>query len=282
MSRVRIVTDSTADLSPDLVEKYGIKVVPLKVIFGEEIYEDGVDLTPDEFYKKMAQSRQQPTTSQPSPREFVEAYRPFVDAGDEIISIHISSAMSGTVQSARLAKSMLEYEKMEIVDSLNVSVGLGALVLEAARAAEAGHSLGQVMEAIKDFASRRVIYFTVDSLEHLHRGGRIGKAAALFGTMLNIKPVLTVNEEGVIFPGDKVRGVKKAIDRMIDMTRECLGKDVPLHVSMAHGDTPDNYELLRQRVEAGLNVKEMLLQRVGAVVGTHGGPTVFGFTAWKD
>lgn len=281
MAAVRIVTDSTADLPRELVEKYNITVVPLNVIFGQETYLEGVEMTAAEFYKKLARSPVLPTTSQPSPGEFVAAYRPLVEEGAEIISIHISSLMSGTVQSARLAQEMLNYSRLEVIDSYGVSVMLGAMVLEAARAAERGCSWQEVIELVKSFKSRHKVFFTVDTLEYLQRGGRIGKATAFLGTLLNIKPVLTING-GEVFPWEKIRGINRALDRMTEIVQEEMGAGTPLRCFITHGDAPDSMDELRQRLEERLNLAELLFTRVGPVVGTHAGPSITGFVAWRD
>lgn len=281
MAPVRIVTDSTADLPQELVEKYGITVVPLNVIFGDETYIDGVEITPAEFYKKLARSPVLSITSQPSPGTFITAYQPLVDEGAEIISIHISSLMSGTVQSARLAKGMLKYPHLEVVDSRGVSISLGARVLEAARAAERGCSFQEVKELVESFNSRHKVFFTVDTLEHLQRGGRIGKATAFLGTLLNVKPILAI-KDGEVFPWEKVRGINRALDRMVEIVQEEMGPDTPLHCFITHAEVPDNLAELRQRLEERLNLTEMLTTRVGPIVGTHAGPSAFGFMVWRD
>ncbi|NLW07048.1 MAG: DegV family protein [Clostridia bacterium] len=281
MAKIRIVTDSTADLPRELVEQYNITVVPLNVIFGEETYLESVDLTADDFYRKLAQSTVLPTTSQPSPGEFVTAYEPLVAEGAEIISLHISGLMSGTVQAARLAQGMLKYPKLEVVDTQGVSILLGAMVLEAARAVERGCTFQEVKELVASFKSRHQVFFTVDTLDYLQRGGRIAKAAAFLGTLLNIKPVLTI-KDGEIYPCEKVRGLNRAFDRMVDITLEEFGGDTPLRCYLAHGDAPEYAEMLQERLQERLNLIEILKSRVGPVVGTHAGPRIAGTVVWRD
>ncbi|MDK2821765.1 MAG: fatty acid kinase fatty acid binding subunit [Clostridia bacterium] len=281
MAEIRLVTDSTADLPQELVERYGITVVPLKVNFGEETYRDGIDMPGEEFYERLRNASALPTTSQPSPAEFVEAYNPLAEEGAEILSIHISSALSGTVQSAKLAASMLKYPDIEVVDSYGVSVYLGAMVLEAARAIEKGYSKEEILKLWQSFHSRQRLYFTVDSLEHLQKGGRIGKATAFLGTLLNIKPLLMIKDGGV-FPYEKVRGRKKAFKRMVEAARKEFGDGTPLHIFAVHGDVPEYLTELRQLIVENLNCTELLTSRVGPVVGTHAGPSVCGFICWRD
>lgn len=275
MAEVRIVTDSTADLPPELVEKYGITVVPLKVFFGSDCYLDGIDLTKEEFFQRLASSKELPTTSQPTPNEFVEVYRPMVEEGADIVSIHISSHMSGTVQSAQLAKTMLKYDGLEVIDSQAVSVLLGMVVLGAARAAEAGYSRAEVVALAHSIMANHKIYFMVDTLEYLQRGGRIGKAQAFLGSVLNVKPVCTI-KEGVIYPHEKVRGRKKAIGRMVQLLSGGFNGDEPLFCFMTHGNDPEGMEYTKGLVRDQLNCHEVMDCQMGSVVGTHAGPGILG------
>lgn len=281
MANIRIVTDSTADLPQELVDRYGITVVPLNVIFKDRTYKDGVELDTDRFYELQSKASVLPTTSQPSPGEFVEAYQPLIDEGADIISIHISSLMSGTMQSARLAEDKLKYPKLKVVDSRGVSMLLGSQVLEAARAVEEGRSVPEILELLESFKDRHKIFFVVDTLEYLQRGGRIGKASAILGTLLNVKPVLTI-KEGEIFPAEKVRGINKAMDRMIELIKEELGEKTPLRCFVVHGISPEVFQGLQDRAKEELNCVEIFTHRVGAVVGAHVGPGVAGIVAWRD
>ncbi|TYO97192.1 DegV family protein [Desulfallas thermosapovorans] len=275
MPKVRIVTDSTADLPRELVQQYGITVVPLKVFFGSECFVDGVDLSAAEFFSRLAASRELPTTSQPSPTEFVEYYRPLIDEGADIVSIHISAQMSGTLQSAQLARTMLNYDGLEVIDSRTVSVVLGMVVLAAARAAQAGRSRAEVVALVQDIIANHRVYFMVDTLEYLQRGGRIGKAQAFLGTILNVKPLCTI-VDGVIHPYEKVRGRKKAINRLVQLMAEQCQDSGPLYCFMTHGNDPGGLKSLQDLVREKLNCPEMAYSQMGAVVGTHVGPGVVG------
>lgn len=275
MAKVRIVTDSTADLPKELVEKYGITVVPLKVFFGSECLIDGVDLSAAEFYSRLAASKELPTTSQPSPTEFVEYYRPLIDEGADIVSIHISSHMSGTLQSAQLAKTMLGYEGLEVIDSRSVSVVLGMMVLAAARAAEAGGSRAEVAALLQNIIADHRVFFMVDTLEYLQRGGRIGKAQAFLGTILNVKPLCTILD-GVINPYEKVRGRKKAINRLVQLFAEQYRDAGPLFCFMTHGNDLEGLQTLQDLVREKLNCAETAYSQMGSVVGTHVGPGIVG------
>jgi len=279
MAKVRIVTDSTADLPQELVDKYGITVVPLKVFFGSVCFQDGIDLTKEEFFQRMASSKELPTTSQPTPAEFAEVYRPMMDDGAEVVSIHISSLMSGTMQSAQLAKTMLGYEGLEIIDSRAVSVVLGMIVLSAARAAQAGYAKAEVLALVHSIMANHKIYFMVDTLENLQRGGRIGKAQAFLGTVLNVKPVCTI-KEGVIHPQEKVRGRKKALGRMVQLLSEGF-KDEKVFCFLTHGNDPEGLAYTKGLVRDHLNCGEIIDNQMGSVVGTHAGPGIQGVSVCR-
>ncbi|MDX9872280.1 MAG: DegV family protein, partial [Clostridia bacterium] len=215
MATVKIVTDSTADLPAALRSAYDITVMPLKVIFKDEIYREGVDITIPAFFEKLAGTEQLPTTSQPSPAEFQEVYEELTADGSTVISMHISSKMSGTIQSAMLAKKNLPDRDIRVIDSGKVTMALGLGVLVGARAAQAGRSADEVEALVQEMFNHKIkIYFMVDTFENLQKGGRIGKAAALLGTLLNIKPILTV-EDGLVAPFEKVRGKTKAVERLV-------------------------------------------------------------------
>lgn len=275
MGQVSIVTDSTADLPRELVEKYSITVVPLKVFFGQQVFSDGVDLSPERFFTKLQASSDLPTTSQPTPAEFVEHYRPLVDKGDSIISIHISEKLSGTLQSAQLAKQMLGYKDLELIDSRAVSVGLGMIVITAARAAKEGKAKHKILELVYKMIKSLNIYFMVDTLEYLRRGGRISMARAFWGTMLNVKPICHL-QEGRIHLFEQVRGRKKALSRLVKIAQENYPGE-KLHIFMAHGTDVKIMESLRPMIEERLDCVEILQNIVGPVVGTHAGPGVAGF-----
>ncbi len=274
MGRISIVTDSTADLSGDIVRRYNITVVPLKVFFGQEVFLDGVEITPDEFFRRQV-AGEISSTSQPSPAEFVDHYGPLVDAGDEILSIHISSLMSGTVQSANLAKTILNYPGLEIVDSGLVSVAMGLMVLNLARAAEAGKTMSELLVMTEKMKRELSVYFMVDSLEYLQRGGRIGKAQAFLGTLLNVKPILTV-KDGLVHPHEKVRGRSRACARLISIMEEKYGRGRKLQCWITHGDFPEGLQEVGKGMPERFDCAELITGRLGPVVGTHTGPGLVG------
>ncbi len=273
MSRVRIVTDSTADIPQQERERLGIEMVPLKVHFGAETYFDAVTIHPEQFYEKLIAAAELPTTSQPSPVEFLEVYKGLLEQQDTaILSIHLSSAFSGTYQSAVLAKSLLEEQAdITVYDSRTASYGLGMMVVLAAEAAKEGKSKQEILDMIERLGKETRLYFIVDTLEYLYKGGRIGKASAMLGSLLNIKPILTIDASGEVAPVDKVRGQKKAMQRIIELLeRDFSG--IPVQAVIAHSNAPDAADelsvLLRQRFE----IKKLDYTTFGPVIGTHAGP----------
>lgn len=274
MGKISIVTDSTADLPEEMVRRYNLTVVPLKVFFGEEVFLDGLEMTPDEFFRRQV-AGEVSSTSQPSPADFVEYYQPLIEAGDEIISIHISSLLSGTVQSATLAKTMLNYPGLEVVDSGVVSAALGIMILNMARAAEAGKTKSELLAMVDEMKREIKVYFVVDTLEYLQRGGRIGKAQAFLGTLLNVKPILAI-KDGMVHPEEKVRGRSKAIARLVSLLEERFGKGAGLQCWITHGDFPEGLEEVKNRLLENFDCIELLTGRLGPVVGTHGGPSLVG------
>ncbi|EXX85191.1 hypothetical protein BG53_09245 [Paenibacillus darwinianus] len=274
MCAVKIVVDSTADISQELRERLGIGMVPLKVHFGEEQFLDGVTIEADDFYDKLASSSVLPTTSQPSPLDFQEAYerilRETPDA--QIISIHLGSKFSGTYQSAMIGRSMMKSDAdITVIDTKSASYGFGAIAVRAAERAKEGRSKTDVLAEIDRLSRDLKLYFLVDTLEYLQRGGRIGKAAALFGSILNIKPILSIDKEGVVAPVDKVRGSKKAMQRIVELLEPDFGSD-PVNVAIAWSKLDEPAKELLALVQNRFNVQDVHYTTLGAVIGTHVGP----------
>ncbi|MBH5316746.1 DegV family protein [Paenibacillus sp. GSMTC-2017] len=274
MGNVRIVTDSTADIPVEVRERLGISMVPLKVLFGEETFQDAITIHSDQFYKKLKASDVLPTTSQPSPLEFSETYERLLaeDQVAPILSIHLSAAMSGTHQSATIAQSMIEQESdITIVDSKSASYGIGIQVVKAAKMAQAGESKERILEEVARLQNDVQLYFLVDSLEYLQKGGRIGRASAMIGSILNIKPILSLDKDGGVYSVDKVRGSKKAMTRIAELLKDAYGDD-PVGMVLAYTDNKEPADELAERLKSALNVKEVDYTTVGAVIGVHTGP----------
>ncbi|OXM85846.1 DegV family protein [Paenibacillus rigui] len=273
MGQVRVVTDSTADIPVELQERLNIEIVPLKVHFGTETYSDGIDLSPQAFFAKLASFPSLPTTSQPSPVEFLDIYKKLAASSDAgIVSIHLSSGLSGTYQTAVLSSTMLEGKAdLTVIDSKSASYGIGMLAVAAAEAAMAGKSKEEIVALVETMRREMRLYFLVDTLEYLQKGGRIGKAAALVGSLLNIKPILSITDQGEVYSVDKVRGHKKAMGRIVEMLQaDFAGK--PIHVTVAHADTLSAADELSGLLKQHFEVKSMQYTTIGSVIGTHAGP----------
>jgi DegV family protein with EDD domain len=273
--RIAIVTDSTADIPQNLVEQYRISVIPQILIMGDKTWRDGVDIDPPTFYELLRTSPHFPASSQPSAASFEELFTQLAGEAEGIAAILISNELSGTLNSAHMAASNLPDVPIEIVDSRSVSMQLGFIVLAAARAAAAGADLASVAEAARALIGRAGVYFTVDTLEYLHRGGRIGAAAKLFGTALNLKPVLNIRD-GIVSPVTKVRTRRKALDTVLQRLEEELAGSDRVHLAVLHVAAPDDAASFAARLEAQFRPVEMMCYECGPVIGTHAGPGTVG------
>ncbi|KXG43707.1 DegV family protein [Tepidibacillus decaturensis] len=284
MGKVYVVTDSTADIPKELAQSLGITVVPLKVHMQNQTYLDGETITPNVFYEKLKQSDELPTTSQPSPMDFVKTYQKLANGNEaKIISIHLSAALSGTVQSALLARSMVEEEGIEVavLDSKKASYSIGIIVVGVAEAVKAGKSFEEAIQIAEELIKDTQVYFLVDSLTYLHKGGRIGRASSLFGSLLNIKPILSLNDQGEVFAIDKVRGRNKATAKIIEMLMD-YAKDQKVRVGISHAINLEEAQKLEQLVREKMNVQDFVITEIGPVIGTHVGPGTLAIMMYKS
>ncbi|MBD3234902.1 MAG: DegV family EDD domain-containing protein [candidate division Zixibacteria bacterium] len=273
---VRIVTDSTADLPPAVVDEYDISVVPLKVLFGTEEYADGVDLTPDSFLEKLSTNNTFPKTSQPASEEFRQQYETLLESGstEDVVSIHLSSKLSGTFNSALQGrKNLSSPDRVSVFDSKTASLGMGMMVVEAARLAREGRGKKEILNRLTEIQNRSSIYFTIDTFEFLIKGGRVGKARGFIGELLNVKPILKV-VDGEIVPVDKVRGKEKLVDTVIALLKKDIEdyKKVRFAVGMSNADIND----LVDGLHAEFAVKPELIFDLGPVIASHTGPGAWG------
>jgi len=274
METIYVVTDSTADIPKDLANALGITVVPLKVHMLNETYLDGETITPTEFYEQLQKSVDLPTTSQPSPMDFVDVYKRLAEGKPaKILSIHLSSALSGTIQSAQLAKTMVEELgiNVHVFDSKKASYSIGIIVVGVANAIRAGKSFEEVIQITNDLIERTQVYFMVDTLTFLQKGGRIGRAASLFGTLLNIKPILSLNDQGEVFAVDKIRGSKKALSRILEYLSD-YAKDKKVVAGISHASNLEEAKKLEQLLREQMDIAEFVVTDIGPVIGTHVGP----------
>ena len=272
MKKVAILTDSTAYLPQDQMEKYGISSVPLAVIWGEETFEDGITITPEEFYIRLKTAKIMPSTSQPSVGKMQDAFKVLLDQNYEVLGIFISSKLSGTMQSALQAQEMLpKRSKVEVLDSETTTLAMGFQVLAAARAAADGASLDECRAMAEQARQKSGVYFMVDTLEFLYRGGRIGGGARFLGTALNMKPILYMHN-GKIESLERVRTKGKALDRLIELVAEkCAGK-TPIRLASSHATSPEEAETLVAKAKERLNPVETIIGELSPVIGSHVGP----------
>jgi len=271
MKKIGFITDSTAYLDKDYAQKHNIKVVPLNLHWGEELYKDNVNITPEDFYSRLAKADALPTTSQPSAGEFLEAYEEMAKQADELVVPLISSGISGTVDSAMMAAKEFQKVPVHVVDSKTTSAGLSLLVKAMVIAAESGLQVDEVLGLAERIVQDERIFFVVDTLKYLHMGGRIGGASAFLGSALDLKPILTLTEEGKIDALEKVRTKKKAVKRLIELAVEKAGGK-PAHVAVIHAEARTEAESLKTELEAQINCLDCEIYIISPVIGTHTGP----------
>jgi len=266
---VKVVTDSTADLPDQLVQELGITVVPVYLRFGDKVYRDRVDISEDEFYERLTHDPVHPNTTQPTPQDFADVYQKLSQEAEGIISIHVSGKLSGTCNSALMAKDMLETEcPIEVVDSETVSMSLGLIVIVAATAAKAGGSLEQVVEEVKQTIPKIHLVFLLDTLKYLAKGGRIGKAKALLGSVLSVKPILSI-KDGELVPVSQVRTRAKGVDKLFDFVKDAA--DIQ-DLAVVYNTTPDEAQNLAERIGSVFDREKIRIARLGPGLGVHGGP----------
>ena len=271
MKKVAIVTDSTAYLPQEYIDSLPIRVVPLTLNWDGQSYRDGIDIKPDEFYTRLGKSNTLPTTSQATVKDFSDVYEALMDEGYAILTMPISSSISGTVNSAFQAKALYPKAEIEVIDTRLVSMALGFQVLAAARAAKDGASLEEVKQIAIQAYDHIGVYFVVDTLKYLHAGGRIGGAKRLLGTALKIKPVLAI-KEGKIEAVKSVITFSKALDAMIELIENDTQGKTPVRVSVFHALADEAARALLERTVKHFNAVEGILSYVSPVVGSHVGP----------
>jgi DegV family protein with EDD domain len=276
MNKIAIVTDSTANLPPDLVTKYNISVAPLVLIWGDKTYQDGIDIKPADFYQALPQSKVLPTTSQATVKTFIDIFKKLTQQGYDILTIVISSKLSGTLDSAIQAKQEFPQANIELIDSLSTSVPLSMLVLMAARAVKKGASLQQVKDLMERAKKHVTVFFAVETLEYLHKGGRIGGAARFLGTALGLKPILVLRD-GSIDALEKIRTTKKAQARLIELLEQNLDKTQTINgIGIIDADAADGADYLKNECMERFNPQEVFLGTLSPVIGAHTGPGTVG------
>jgi DegV family protein with EDD domain len=280
---IKLVTDSTCDLPQHLIDALRIQVVPINIQFGATTYRENVTLSPDQFYHKVAVEGLLPQTSQPAVGDFVETYRNLAANGgagaDGILSIHLTSKLSGTYQSAKLAASMVRDQvKVTIIDSLAGSAGLGWMVYEAAQLIKLGRALPEIQTHLESKRDGISIFFAVDTLTYAQMSGRVGKLGSVLGTLLNIKPVIGLSH-GLIDVTGKVRSRRAAMERIVALTAEKV-QHKPVNVAVVHALAPDRAEMLLEQAIGALNVQETFVKDVAISLAVHFGPGTLGLIAY--
>ncbi|MFN3308420.1 MAG: DegV family protein [Anaerolineales bacterium] len=275
MSTVAIVTDSTAYIPQNFLDEYQITVAPQVLIWGDQTYEDGVDIQPEEFYRRLKTAAVMPTTSQVTIPNFHKIFQNLLDQGKEILAILISTKLSGTIDSAIQAKGMLPGAPIEIVDSYTTAMAMGFQVLTVARAAKAGANLEECKRLAEEVRNHTGVVFAVDTLEFLHRGGRIGGGSRFLGTALNIKPLLEVTG-GRVEAVERVRTRKKSLLRLAEIIEERTRGKSPIRLATLHANAAEEAQELLDELSRRLNPVETIFSTVSPVIGTHAGPGTVG------
>ncbi|MCK9525105.1 MAG: DegV family protein [Limnochordia bacterium] len=276
--KIAIMTDSTSDIPRHIVEQYDIQVVPLRIVYKNAEYKDQVDISAEEVYRRLP--IEIPSTSLPSPADVLGLWEHLKEEGfTHVLAIHISSGLSGTGQLIENLSHQVDDLVIKVIDSKNISMGLGYTVIEAARKLGQNASFDSVCAHVQETLAKMRVYFVLETLEYLTKGGRIGKVAGTLGQMLNLKPIITVNEEGVYTTHAKVRGRKKSVDRMFETIKGHLAK--PMHnVAVCHGAALGEAQELMERIKKHGNVAEVLMSHVSPVIGVHTGPGTLGFVVY--
>lgn len=281
MTKIAIVTDSLSSMPAELIKQYDIKVVPQVLIWGEETFLDGVDITPSEFYARLETAEVMPTTSQATIGSFKDIFEPLVADGRQIVVIVGSTELTATMNSAEQAKAMFPQATIEIIDSLGVAMSLGFQVLAAARAADEGKSFTEVVAIARQAKEHTGVMFVVDTLEFLHRGGRIGGASRLLGTALNLKPLLELRN-GRVEPVEKIRTKAKACARLLDIMEDRLAGRSQVRLSALHAAAEEEARELMEEAKKRCYPVEIIFSEVTPVVGTHSGPGTVGLAYCTD
>jgi len=268
---ITILTDTMCDVPREFVEKYNIKVLPLLVNFGEESFRDGIDITVDEFFKRLETSQELPTTSQINPPQFESIFKEEIGKNNTIIGILGSSKLSGTYNSAIIAKNTIADDNIHIIDSEAVTLGAGLLVIKAARLAQEGRKAEEIVEEIEEAKKRLKQFFIVGNLKYLYKGGRISLSASVIGSILNIKPIITT-ADGKLEMLEKTRGVKKSISMMMDMIKDNGWSLDDKVIGINHTICPEYADYVEELINMEYKPREIIRGEVGSVVGTHAGP----------
>lgn len=276
---IKIVTDTTCDLPSDWLNRYNITRVPVNIQFGLETFQEGVTISPQTFYDRIQAEGTLPTTSQPSVGEFSQVYETLTDEDEEILSIHLTSKLSGTWQTAMMTANQLKDRiRIRVVDSLTGSVGLGLLVREAAQWVEAGLSIEEIIPRLEARRPQINVFIMLQDLQYARMSGRVGRIRETLASLLNVKPIIGV-EHGALIPLDRVRGHKKGVERMLSMAESLVG-DAPVHLGIAHGLARTEAESLLAQAQRRLNCQDTFITDLALSLAVHFGPGTLGFVTY--
>jgi len=277
MLKIAVVTDSTTYMPPELVKKHNISIAPQVLIWADQTYKDGVDMQSGEFFTRLKTTKVMPTTSQVAVISFQEIFQDLVDKGYEVLALLVSSKLSGTVQSAMQARDMMgtARDKVNVVDSQSVAMALGFQALAVARAIEAGASMKEAIALAEKSHEYTGVFFAVDTLEFLHRGGRIGGAQRFIGSALNLKPILAI-QDGRVEGIERIRTKSKAQDRILELCIDKVNRKSPVRLATLHANAAEDAKALLTRAEQALHPIESIFTEVSPTVGTHAGPGTVG------
>ena len=275
MGKVKVFSDSTCDLPLDLIAQHQIGIVPLYVLFNDESYGDGTDITTPDLYKKVEETGKLPKTAAPSPGDFIKAFKPFIDAGEDIIYIGLSTKFSTTVNNARLAAQEFPQDRIEVVDSQNLSTGIGLLVMRAVDFAAEGLDIHAIAEKVRAMVPKVETEFIIDTLDYLHKGGRCSGVARFVGSMLKIRPSIKVVDGGMV-PAQKFRGTRaKALQGLLDAALAEKDNISPERIFVTHSISDDG-PFLQKELRKHTDAKEIIISRAGCVIASHCGPNTIG------
>ena len=281
MDRIAIVTDSASNLPPEVAAQHDVTVVPIYLHWNGRTYRDGVDITPDEVYRRLRENKHMPHTAAPSAGDFLQTYLRLGHEAEGVVSVHLPAELSSVIESARLAANLAREEvPVRMVDAGTAAMGAGFVALAAARAAAKGASLDTVAQVAREVSPWVMVYAMLDTLEYLYRGGRIGRAAVLLGTALQIKPILYLNNnivDALAKPRTRSRALRVMLDEMV---RRVDGR--PVHVAVLHADAPEEARWLRGQVEARFHCVELLTTTFTPVMGAHTGPGLLGLAFYPE
>jgi len=277
---IKIVTDSTCNLPAHLLEQHDIRVAPIAIQFGAESFEEGINIDRQLFYRKIEELQMIPTTSQPSPIWFSRFYDELTKLGHSVLAITITSEHSGTFKSALLAKSLVPSADVEVFDSRSISLGTGWMVLEAARAAEAGLDRLAILRRLQEIRDRAGLFLTPSTLKYLQMSGRVGKLQGMLASALNIKPVIFLRD-GTLQVGERIRTRARALRRVVELITETVGTSAPVNLAVIHAQTPDEGQELLASARKVINCAETMFEDLVPSLAVHGGPGVIGLFAYR-